>query len=142
VVGEFYDDEESYLRQIEELDVKDRVLVVNRYIPNDEVAAYFSASDVVVLPYLDATQSGIAQIAYNFNKPVITTDVGGLAEVVSDGKTGLVVPPDSASELARAIVRFFSEGLAEKFAAGVAEEKVLYLWDNLVNAIEELAGVK
>ena len=139
VVGEFYDDEESYRRQIEELNLKEDVMVVSDYVPNNEVAKYFSASDVVVLPYIDATQSGIAQIAYNFNKPVITTDVGGLAEVVINSKTGIVVQPNSSKELAGAITEFFSEDLAEKFSEEVAVQKKLYSWDNLVNAIEELA---
>jgi len=140
VVGEFYDDEKPYLQQIEKLGLADNVVVVGDYVPNDEVAKYFSASDVIVLPYVNATQSGIAQIAYNFNKPVITTDVGGLAEVVIDGKTGLVVPPDSPDQLAQAIIKFFTENLGEKFSTGVEEEKKLYSWDNLIKAIEELTG--
>ncbi len=141
VVGEFYDDEKPYRQQIEKLGLKEDVVVVNEYVPNNEVAGCFSAADIVVLPYIDATQSGIAQIAYNFNKPVITTDVGGLAEVVINNETGLVVSPDSSDELAAAIVKFFSENLAEKFSEGVAEQRKLYSWDNLVNAIEELAVV-
>ncbi len=139
IVGEFYDDERSYHQQIAKLNLTDNVMVVSDYVPSDEVAKYFSASDVVVLPYIDATQSGITQIAYNFNKPVITTNVGGLAEVVVDGKTGIVIPPNSSGDLANAIVRYFSENLAEKFADGVADQKKYYSWDNLVKAIEELA---
>jgi len=138
VVGEFYDDEQSYRQQIEELGLKNNVIVVSNYVPNNEVAKYFSASDVVVLPYIDATQSGIVQIAYNFNKPVITTNVGGLAEVVVDGKTGMVVQPNSIDELASAIVKFFGGEFAKKFSERVAEQKKLYSWDNLVKAIEEL----
>ncbi len=140
VAGEFYDEERSYREQIDRLGIAGSVKVFSDYIPNDEVAAYFSAADVVVLPYLDATQSGIVQIAYNFNKPVITTDVGGLAETVIHGKTGLVVPPNSPEDLAAAIVAFFREKLGELFSSGVSEQKRLYSWDNLVNAIEELSG--
>ncbi len=140
VAGEFYEDERPYRGQIERLGISENVRIFSDYIPNEEVPTYFSASDAVVLPYIDATQSGIAQIAYNFNRPVITTDVGGLSEVVLDGKTGLVVRPNSSGELASALVRFFTENLAERFTAGVSEQKKLYSWDNLVNAIEELAG--
>lgn len=139
VVGEFYDNETDYREQIRKLGLEKYVRVVSDYVPNDEVATYFSAADAVVLPYLDATQSGIAQIAYNFSKPVITTDVGGLAEIVFDGKTGLVVTPNSPGKLSAAIVKFFSEGLAAKFSAGVSEQKKLYSWDNLVNAIQNLS---
>ncbi len=142
VVGEFYDDEKSYRRQIETLNLGDDVVVVGDYIPNEDVTTYFSAADVIVLPYLDATQSGIAQIAYNFRRPVITTDVGGLAEVVINGKTGLVVRPNSPDELAEAIVKFFSQNLAHKFAEELAEQRRLFSWDNMVDAIEELAGLK
>jgi len=140
VAGEFYENEEGYRKQIQELSLQENVKVVNDYIPNNEVTKYFSAADVVVLPYIDATQSGIVQIAYNFNKPVITTNVGGLAEVVDDGKTGLVVSPNSSDELASAIISFFTENLALKFSEAVSEKKKLYSWDNMVNAIEELAG--
>jgi glycosyltransferase involved in cell wall biosynthesis len=140
VVGEFYEDEREYQKQIDRLNLGKNVVVVDTYVPNDLVAQYFCASDVVVLPYIDATQSGIVQIAYNFNKPVITTDVGGLAEVVIDGRTGIVVQSNSSKELARAILKFFSERLGDKLADGVAEQKKLYSWDNLVKAIEELAG--
>lgn len=140
VAGEFYDDEKGYRDRIDSLGIGDRVRVFSDYIPNDEVSKYFSAADVVVLPYIDATQSGIAQIAYNFDKPVIATDVGGLAEIVLDGKTGLVVPPNSPEALASAMMKFFREKLADAFSSGVSEQKRLYSWDNLVKAIEELAG--
>ncbi|MEK6570105.1 MAG: glycosyltransferase family 4 protein, partial [Bacteroidota bacterium] len=108
------------------------------YVPNDQVAIYFSAADVAVLPYLAATQSGIAQIAYNFDKPVITTNVGGLAEVVIEGKTGFVVPPDDPRALAEAIIRFYDEGVEQTFSANVRAEKKKYSWENLVEKIEEL----
>ncbi len=140
VAGEFYEDEKPYRDHIEALGIGDLVRVFSDYIPNDQVSLYFSAADVVVLPYIDATQSGITQIAYNFDRPVIATDVGGLAETVIDGKTGLVVRPDSPDELAASIVKFFRERLAESLSKGVAEQKRLYSWDHLVNAIDELAG--
>lgn len=139
VVGEFYDDETAYRNQIGSLKLNEEVIVVGDYVPNEKVAVYFSAADVVILPYINATQSGIAQIAYNFDRPVITTDVGGLAEIVLDGVTGLVVKPASADDLANGIVRFFREDLGSRFSAGVREQKKKFSWDNLVGAIEDLA---
>lgn len=136
VAGEFYDDEKPYRDQIASGGLQGAVSLYSDYIPNDRVAVYFSAADVVVLPYIDATQSGIAQIAFNFDRPVITTDVGGLAEIVRDGETGLVVPPNSPELLASAIVKFFRDDLANAFSAGVSDQKRLYSWDNLINAIE------
>ncbi|CUT02751.1 Glycosyl transferases group 1, partial [Candidatus Kryptonium thompsonii] len=95
VAGEFYEDPKRYYKIVEEEGIADFVIFKSEYIPNDEVKVYFCASDLVVLPYISATQSGIVQIAYNFNKPVIATNVGGLPEVVIDGETGFVVEPSS-----------------------------------------------
>ena len=138
VVGEFYDDEENYRWHISDAQVRDVVDVVSEYVPNEKVGEYFSAADVVMLPYLSATQSGIAQIAYNFDKPVIATSVGGLAEVVVDGVSGLVVPPNDARALAEAIRKFYDENLEAKLSAGAAAEKKKYSWDRMVEAIEQL----
>lgn len=138
VVGEFYDDEEQYRWHISDAQVRDVIDVVSDYVPNEKVGEYFSASDAVVLPYLSATQSGIAQIAYNFDKPVIATDVGGLGEVVVEGVSGLVVPPNDPRKLAAAVIRFYTDHLEEVLSAGAAEEKKKYSWDAMVDAIEQL----
>jgi glycosyltransferase involved in cell wall biosynthesis len=114
------------------------VRFVSTYVPNDQVATYFSAADAVVLPYLTATQSGITQIAYNFDKPVIATDVGGLAEVVLHGRTGFIVPPQDSAALEQAILRFYRENKGEEFAKNVEVEKKKYTWENLVSNIEQL----
>ncbi len=138
VVGEFYDDEKKYRELIHARNLEDRVTVVADYVPNDRVGLYFSAADVVVLPYKDATQSGIAQIAYNFDKPVIATNVGGLAEVVLDGKTGYVIPANDPRALAQSIMRFYSENKTDEFTVHVHEEKTKYSWKALADAIVEV----
>ena len=94
VVGEFGADREEYKELINGLEIGDYVNVVDSYTPDREVEQYFAAADLVVLPYVSATQSGIVQIAYGFIKPVIVTNVGGLPDVVEDGKTGYVVEPE------------------------------------------------
>jgi glycosyltransferase involved in cell wall biosynthesis len=139
-VGEFYDDETPYREKVKELGISERVRFVSSYVPNHEVALYFSAADAVVLPYLSATQSGIIQIAYNFGKPVIATAVGGLAEVVLDGRTGYVVPPRDPGALAAAVQRFYGGNREEEFSRNVAGEKKKYSWEHLVSVIEELCG--
>ncbi|MGA7161273.1 MAG: glycosyltransferase [Bacteroidota bacterium] len=141
VVGEFYDDEEKYRWHISDAQVRDVIDVVSDYVPNEKVGEYFSAADAVILPYLSATQSGITQIAYNFDKPVIASDVGGLAEVVVDGVSGLIVPPNNPSKLASAIKRFYSENLEEQLSAGAAREKKKYSWERMVDAIEQLTVI-
>jgi len=140
VVGEFYDDEQSYRELVRTSGLAHTVTIHADYVPNAQVGEFFSAADVVVLPYISATQSGIAQIAYNFDRPVIATDVGGLAEVVIDGQTGYVVPPGDPASLAAAIERFYTGQHEQEFANHVREEKRKYTWENLVVAIEQLTA--
>lgn len=140
VVGEFYDAESSYRRLIDELHIGDRVRITNEYVPSQLLPRYFSAADAVVLPYLSATQSGIAQIAYHFEKPIIASNVGGLAEVVVDGQTGYLVPPNNVDALVTAIRRFYTEGREAEFAGNITIVKQQYSWSRMVQAIEELAG--
>ncbi|MCK4412007.1 MAG: glycosyltransferase [Candidatus Eisenbacteria sp.] len=140
VAGEFYEGEARYRRLAGELGITDAVHFCSDYIPEQDVAAYFSAADVTVLPYRSATQSGIVQVAYQLDTPVICTDVGGLAEVVPDGSSGFVVPPDDIEALADAVIRYYAENWEERLRAGVRVEKRRYGWDPLVRAIEELAG--
>lgn len=140
VAGEFYDDERTYRNQIQSLNLTDRVTIRSEYIPAEEVTNCFSASDVLVLPYRSATQSGIAQIAFNFNTPIIATDVGGLAEVVREDHTGLIVPPEDPDALARAIVRFYESGRQTMYREHIKKEKLKYSWENMVAGIEELAA--
>ncbi len=122
VVGEFYDERQRYERLINKLGIREAVTVVAEHVPDEAVGEYFMASDVVVLPYLSATQSGITQIAYAFGLPVISTDVGGLPEVVKNGETGYIVESGSAEALSSAIVRFFEGNERATLEQGVARE--------------------
>ncbi len=139
IAGEFYDPEPAYRNQIRRLGIEDRVILRSEYLPNDAVPRYFSAADAVVLPYRSATQSGIAQIAYNFGTPVIATDVGGLHEVVLHDRTGLIVPPERPDALAEAILLFYRSGKEPLYRENIQKEKHRYSWHNLVQSIEELA---
>jgi len=138
VAGEFYENRSAYDQLIDRYTLQDRVRLKDSYIPNEDVADYFRASDLVVLPYLSATQSGIVQIAYGFDKPVVVTNVGGMAEVVSDGETGFVVPAGDPEALASAVVRFFREELGTRFAGRIRENRAEFRWARLVRVIEEL----
>lgn len=134
VAGEFYGDPKPYLDRINELDISDSVVMHNDYIPDDRVNLYFRACDIVAQPYKTATQSGVTQVAFHFEKPMLVTNVGGLPEIVPDGKVGYVVEPD-AQQIADALVRFYKEGREEAFTEGVREEKKKYSWDRMTKAV-------
>jgi glycosyltransferase involved in cell wall biosynthesis len=136
VVGEFYENEAGFRKQIADLGITATVDVRADFVANEDVSLYFSACDVVVLPYRSATQSGIVQIAYQLHKPCIVTNVGGLAEVVIDHRTGFVVAPDNPSSLADAVIRFYRERRELEFVENVKVEKPKYSWDNMIRAIE------
>ena len=140
VAGAFYDDEASYRALIQKHGLEEHVRLDAGYVPDEKVPQYFSAADVVVQPYVSATQSGVAQIAFHFDTPAIITDVGGLAEVVPHERAGLVVPPEDPHALARAITRFFREDMADELKAGVREAKASYSWDRLYEAVEALTS--
>ncbi len=142
VVGEFWDDKLSYLKLIEELGIAPAVTIIDRYIPNEELGLYFSAADVVVLPYVDATQSGVTQLAYGFEKPVITTLVGGIPEVVKDGETGMIVPPEDSEALGEAIARYFEEDLGARFTLNIRAQVQggTFSWKGLVRLIEDFSS--
>lgn len=140
VVGEFGSDKDSYLALIEECGIANSVDIVDGYIPDKEIEPYFAACDLVVLPYESATQSGIVQIAYSFEKPVIATEVGGLPDVVTDGKTGYLVPPQNPEALAEAVLRYFRENRKAAFSENVRAEADRYSWDRMNEVIARLIG--
>jgi glycosyltransferase involved in cell wall biosynthesis len=139
IVGEFYEDKEKYLDQIERLGIGPHVTVVDSYVPNEEVEKYFAACDVVALPYLSATQSAIVQVAYSFDRPVIVTAVGGLPEVVDDGRTGYVIPKEDPEALAEAIGRFFGQDDLRRMERNIAETKDRFSWKRCKETLIALA---
>ncbi len=139
VAGEYYEHRAKYDELITSLGIAGSVVIRDRYISGDEVGAYFAAADCVVLPYRSATQSGIVQVAYALDMPVITTNVGGLAEVVQDDVTGFIVPPEDPHAIADAVHKFYRRGSRPAFVANVRRESQRFSWDALV---ETLASFK
>lgn len=137
IAGEYYGDREYYESLIDKLNIRDRLCLFTDFIPNNEVAYYFSAADCVVQPYRTATQSGISQIAYHFEKPMIVTNVGGLPEIVPDGKVGFVTEV-SASGIADAIVKFYVEDKEGELSQHIKEEKKKYSWQHFTDNIMKL----
>ena len=133
VAGEFYSDPQKYQDAIAALG--DRVVMRPEFIPDDMVRCYFCAADLVVQPYKTATQSGITQIAYHFDKPMLVTRVGGLPEIVPDGIAGYVTEP-SVPALADALVDFASN--KPDFSKGISFQKQKYSWEKMADAIENV----
>ena len=136
IIGEFWKDKKEYLGLINALQINNYVVIVDEYVPNECVGKYFRAADLVVQPYVSATGSGVVQVAFSFNKPVIATTVGCLPEVVKDGETGYLISPGSSSEIATAVIKFFKENHAPVFSENIKKEKYMFSWDCLVDVIE------
>lgn len=137
VAGEFYEQKEQYLDRVKSLGLEQWVVVHDAFVPDDRVKDYFNASDLIVQPYKSATQSGVTQIAYHFEKPMLVTNVGGLDEIVPNGKVGYAVKPEVRC-IADALVDFFSQNRYDNFQKGIVEEKEKYSWSKLVAAIFSL----
>jgi len=137
VAGEFYESDAPYRAIIEKNKLENDVIMLDRFISEDEVALLFSVAEIVVQPYRSATQSGVTQIAYHFEKPMLVTDVGGLGEIVPDGKCGYVVKPEPHA-IADAIYDFFVNGRKENLIKGVKEEKTKFTWEKLTESIRKI----
>ncbi|MHC4476819.1 MAG: glycosyltransferase [Planctomycetota bacterium] len=140
IVGEFWESEKDYRRQIEELGMGDHIKIINRYVSNEDVGLYFAAADLAVLPYVSATGSGIVQVAFGCDRPVLSTYVGCLPEVIQNNSTGLLVPPREAQAIADAVIAFYREGKEEEFVKNIQKEKERFSWDRMVETVEELTG--
>jgi glycosyltransferase involved in cell wall biosynthesis len=137
VAGEFYGNKEKYLQLIKKFRLDDKVILHNRFISNEDVKFFFGASDLVVQPYKSATQSGISQLAYHFETPMVVTNVGGLPEIVEHGKAGYVVEVD-AKAVTGALLDFFENERLDKMTEGVSENKGLFSWGRMVEALRQL----
>jgi glycosyltransferase involved in cell wall biosynthesis len=137
VAGEYYADKEKYTEQIRRNGLEEEVLIFDRFIPDEDVRYWFSAADLVIQPYKTATQSGVTQVAYHFDVPMIVTGVGGLAEIVPHGRVGYVVDTDPQA-IAAAVERFYTENRAEEFRRNILVEKKRFSWEAMVDRFEEL----
>jgi D-inositol-3-phosphate glycosyltransferase len=137
IAGEFYEDPTPYLKQIKDYNLENEIILFDRFITDEEVGNFFSVADLIVQPYKSATQSGVTQIAYQFEKPMVVTNVGGLKEIVPHGRCGYVVETDP-KEIAGAINDFFENDRNEMFIKNVREEKEKYSWSKMTGSIMEV----
>jgi D-inositol-3-phosphate glycosyltransferase len=141
IAGEYYEDAAPYEAIIQEFKLEKRLVRRTEFIADSAVAAYFSVADLVVQPYKNATQSGVSQVAYHFDRPMLVTDVGGLAELVPHGVVGYVTPP-TPTAIADALVDFFTHPeRSATFKAGVQRVKLQFSWSEMVAALAEVGQV-
>jgi D-inositol-3-phosphate glycosyltransferase len=137
IAGEFYEDDKPYRDLIKKHNLEQEIIFFDHFIKDSEVPLFFSAADLVVQPYKSATQSGVTQIAYQYEKPMLVTDVGGLSEIVPNGKCGYVVDPEP-SVIADSVFDFFQNKMQDKFIEGVKKEKEKFAWNKMTAAIIEV----
>ena len=136
VAGEYYGKEDFYANLIESLGIKDQLIMHTHFIPSEKVKDYFGAADLVVQPYRTATQSGISQIAFHFDKPMVVTKVGGLPEIVTHQKEGYVIEKDP-SEITEAVLDFYKNQREAKMVKAVQHKKHIFSWSKLIECFQK-----
>ena len=133
IAGEFYEDEDKYRAQIAQLGLSDRVIIRNEFIPDGDLRKYFGAADLIVQPYKTATQSGVTQVAFHFEKPMLVTNVGGLGEIVHDHQMGYACEP-TAESIAADVLDYYQNDRQQAFTAYLQKEKTKYAWSSMTRA--------
>lgn len=133
IAGEFYEDEDKYRAQIAQLGLADRVIIRNEFIPDGDLRKYFGAADLIVQPYKTATQSGVTQVAFHFEKPMLVTNVGGLGEIVHDHQMGYACEP-TAEAIANDMSDYFTNNRQEAYTSYLQKEKTKYTWSKMTEA--------
>ena len=137
IAGEFYDDKTEYTDMITNLGIEDKIIMKSDFIPAEKVKNYFCAADMITQTYRTATQSGVTQIAYSFDRPMLVTDVGGLAEIVPNNKVGYVTSQNPIA-IADAIIDFYTNNKEAEFTINTSTEKKRFSWESFVDGVEQL----
>ena len=140
IAGEFYEQEEGYREQIKNFGLTEKVIIRNEFIPDADLRLYFGAADLIVQPYKTATQSGVTQVAFHFEKPMLVTNVGGLGEIVHDHKMGYAVQPNAES-IAEAIIDYYENDRQEDYTQYLILEKEKYSWSILTKAFTHIKSL-
>jgi glycosyltransferase involved in cell wall biosynthesis len=137
IASEFYEDKQPYLDLIEKYQIRKQVILHAKFISNEDVKLYFSAADLVALPYRSATQSGVTQVSFHFEVPTLVTNVGGLGEIIPDKIAGYVVEPNGKA-IAEGIKDYFDNNRMPSFTEGMKKEKQKYDWKIFVDEVIDL----
>ena len=133
IAGEFYEDEDKYRTQIASNQLTDRVIIKNEFIADADLRKYFGAADLIVQPYKSATQSGVTQVAFHFEKPMLVTNVGGLGEIIHDHQMGYAVDPN-AQAIAEALTDYYTQNRQADYTAYLIQQKENYSWAKLAES--------
>ncbi len=139
IAGEIWQGAKVYSGLIRNLRLQDHLTLVNRYIPNEKVGLYFSAADLVVVPYISATQSGIVQMSFGFKRPVVVGNVGGLPEVVDDRRTGYLVRPRDPGAIAQAVLDFYNGRREDEMVRNIECALSRFSWETMLTTIDRIA---
>ena len=137
IAGEFYEDKQPYLDLISKYHIEEQVILLDQFIANEDVKLYFSAANIVALPYRSATQSGVTQVSFHFEVPTLVTNVGGLGEIIPHNVAGYVVEPNPKA-IANSIDDYFENKKEQQFTEGMKHEKQKYEWSIFVNEVVDL----
>ena len=137
IAGEFYEDKQPYLDLIQKLELQNHVILHDTFIPNEDVRYYFCASNLVAQTYRNATNSGVTMVGYYYEKPMLVTNVGGLAEIVPDEKCGYVVE-NSVPVISEKILEYFTKNKEKEFTENVIQEKKKYEWKEFIRVLIKL----
>lgn len=141
IAGEYYDSPQAYEQLIDDLELRNHVILANHYIEDSDVSLYFSAADLVAQTYKTATQSGVTQIAYYYKRPMLVTDVGGLSELVPHQKVGYVTSQDT-QEISDCIFDFYEHKRAPEFSKNIASERNKFTWESLIDNLFNVSGLR
>lgn len=111
ICGESYENKDKYINMISKFSNEDEIKWINEYIPNDMASIYFKASDVIVLPYRSASQSGVIPLSYSYGKPVIASNIPGIKEMIDDKKTGLMFNKEDSNDLSSKVIEFYNSDI-------------------------------
>ena len=137
IAGEFYEDEDKYRTQIEANGLQDRVIVKNEFVADADLCKYFGAANLIVQPYKSATQSGVTQVAFHFEKPCLVTNVGGLGEIIHHGTMGYACEPN-VEAIANCLLDYYQNDRQGAFTEYLKEEKKKYEWSKMTEAFYSL----
>jgi len=141
VAGEIWGDKSRYNKLLDTPELQSRVQLLDSYIPQEQVARYFCAADLVMLPYRSVTGSGVVKLAYSFGRPVVVSNVGAMSDIVNQGKTGYLVPPDDPQALAQCVNKHFAVNRQQQMDAAALEHGQQYTWLPVISALQRLFSV-